>query len=80
MDDVVRTDQFIDALAAGRPVESNDPADQVLAALIEGWRNELRSPPANDLVTEAAATAALRNEPVWQRRTHRGLTVIWSAA
>src|SRR5699024_10707926 len=49
-------------------------------ALMGRWRDELRSPPANEPVTEAQAAAALRAEPVWQRRTHRGLTVIGSAA
>jgi hypothetical protein len=82
--DVVRTDRFIDALAASRPAESDDPGDQALVDLLAGWRDELRSPATEELVTEAAAIAALddrqpRGRAMW-RRTHRGLTVIGSTA
>ncbi len=79
-DDVVRSDRFIDALAAGQPAECDDPGDRALAALLAEWRDELRSPPADGLVTEAVAAAALRGGPAWRRRTHRGLTMIGSAA
>lgn len=83
LDDVTRTDRFVDALATGRPPDCNDPADRALAALMAGWRDELRSPPADGLVTEAevaAAAAALHDGSARRRRPHRGLTWIGSAA
>jgi hypothetical protein len=84
--EVVRTGRFLDALAAGRPAESDDPDDRALGALLESWRDELRSAPANELVNEAAAAGALDGAlgegPTWRRRrqAHRGLTLIGSAA
>jgi hypothetical protein len=59
VDAVRRTDYFIDALAGGLPVTPQDAADAELAALLGGWRDELRWPPATGLVSEADAVAAL---------------------
>ncbi len=58
LDAVRRTDSFIDALAGGRPVTPQDPADAELAALLGGWRDELRWPPATGLLSDADVTAA----------------------
>jgi hypothetical protein len=65
VDAVRRTDYFIDALAGGLPVTPQDAADAELAALLGGWRDDLRWPPATGLISEADAVAALnagRNE------------------
>jgi hypothetical protein len=82
--EVLRTDRFIDALAAGQPAESDDPDDRALGALLEDWRDELRSAPADELATEAAAAGALGVGPIGRarrtHRAHRGLTMIGSAA
>ena len=59
MEAVLRTDSFVDALATGGPVAPQDAADAELAALLGGWRDEMREPPATDLITEAEAIAAL---------------------
>jgi len=58
LDAVRRTDAFIDALAGGRPAVPQDAADAELAALLGGWRDELRWPPATGLLSEADVTAA----------------------
>ena len=58
MDAVRRTDAFIDALANGRPAVPQDTADAELAALLGGWRDELRWPPATGLLSDADVTAA----------------------
>jgi len=58
LEEVRRTDGFIDALAGGRPVVPQDPADAELAALLGDWRDELRWPPATGLLSEADVTAA----------------------
>ena len=58
-DDIRRSDSFIDALAAGSPVTPQDQSDAELAALLGGWRDEMRMPPATGLITEEQAVAAL---------------------
>lgn len=58
-DDIRRSDSFIDALAAGGPITPQDQADADLAALLGGWRDEMRVPPATGLITEEQAVAAL---------------------
>lgn len=59
MDAIRRADDFIDALALGRPVPAQDAADAELAALLGNWRDEMRWPPATGLITEEDAVAAL---------------------
>ncbi|MGI9123671.1 MAG: anti-sigma-D factor RsdA, partial [Mycobacterium sp.] len=59
MDDIRRSDSFIDALAGGRPVMAQDASDAELAALLGVWREETRWPPATGLITEADAITAL---------------------
>ncbi len=71
VDDLVRTDRFIDALAAQTPVDCGDDGDRALADLLSGWRDELRSPPAN---------AGVKAVPAARRRGRPGLIVVGSAA
>lgn len=59
LDEIRRTDSFIDALATGRPAAPQDPADAALAALLGGWRDEMRWPPETGLISEPQAIAAL---------------------
>ena len=42
LDAIRRSDDFIDALAAGRPATPQDQSDAALAALLGGWRDETR--------------------------------------
>lgn len=92
LDAVRRSDDFVDALAAGRPVAPQDQADAALAALLGGWRDDIRSAPEPDLVTESEAVAALNagladrpagagpERPTAVRRSRRGLSVIGAVA
>lgn len=95
LDAVRLADSFIDALANGGPVASQDPADAELAALLGGWRDEMRWPPATGLIAEADAVAALnaglaekrpgsdrdRRVAVTQPRgSRRGLSAVGAAA
>ncbi len=93
IDAVRRADSFLDALAGGRPVAPQDPADAELAALLGGWRDELRWPPATGLIAESDAVAALnaglaqKRPPAdpqrWtdtQKRHRRGLSLVGTAA
>ena len=68
MDAIRRSDSFVDALAGGRPVGPQDPADAELAALLGSWRDALRWPPATGLISESDAIAAL-NAGLAEKRT-----------
>ena len=68
MDAVRRADSFVDALAGCGPVVPQDPADAELAALLGGWRDEMRWPPATGLIAEADAVAALNAGLAEKRR------------
>lgn len=73
------SDRLLDALATGVSVESIDlggPADQALATLLADWRDELRRPPADHLISEHQAIAALNRGRAARRRAHRGLTLV----
>jgi hypothetical protein len=94
LDAVRRADSFVDALADGRSVIPQDPADAELAALLGGWRDEMRWPPATGLIAEADAVAALnaglaekrpgvdreRRAVTAPRGSRRGLSTIGAAA
>jgi anti-sigma-D factor RsdA-like protein len=87
--DLARTERFIDALATRQSVEFDDdrdqgdhadPGDRALAALLEDWRDELRSPPARPLFSELEAVAALNRGLAARRRIRGGLALIGSVA
>lgn len=94
VDAVHRADSFLDALAEGRPVAPADSADVELAALLGGWRDELRWPPATGLIAESDAIAALnaglaekrpsavrdRWTDTQKRGSRRGLSIVGTAA
>ena len=92
LDEIHRTDDFIEALSSGRPVVPQDHADAALAALLGGWRNESRWPPDVGLISEPQAIAALnaglaekparepRNRRTTPGRNRRGLSVVGAAA
>lgn len=95
MEAILRADEFIDALALGRPSPAQDAADAELAALLGNWRDEMRWPPASGLITEEAAVAALNagrsqkrpgrdrwvvDTEITPRKNRRGLSVVGAAA
>lgn len=59
LDEIHRSDSFIDALAGGHSAVPADQADAALAALLGGWRDENRWPPETGLISESQAIAAL---------------------
>ncbi|MGI9164371.1 MAG: anti-sigma-D factor RsdA, partial [Mycobacterium sp.] len=62
LEDIRRSDSFIEALssgAGGAPVAPADQADAALAALLGTWRDESRWPPDAGLISEPQAIAAL---------------------
>ena len=88
LDAIVRSDQFIDALATGNSVAPQDRADAMLASLLGEWRDEMRWPPATGLITERDAVTALNAGIVEKRkqrspgigRSRRGLSIVGAAA
>jgi hypothetical protein len=68
LDAVRHADSFVNALAEGGLVVPRDPADAELAALLGGWRDEMRWPPATGLIAEADAVAALNAGLAEKRR------------
>ena len=80
LDEFARTDLLLDALAARRPVDIDDPDDDALATLLEDWRDDLRWPPASALVSPEEAVEALRTGLAERRRGRRGLATIGSVA
>ncbi len=81
-DVLARTDRFIDALAAADPIGTADADrdDDVLAALLGDWRDELRQPPSAALGIEEAAFAALSCGRAARANRRRGLALAAVAA
>jgi len=80
LDELVRSDLLLDALAERQPVDIDDPNEDALAALLEDWRDDLRWPPASALVSPEEAVEALRTGLADRGRGHRGLATIGSVA
>ena len=79
---LTRTDRFIDALAAGDPVNpaDGDHDDDVLAMLLGDWRDELRQHPSPAPVPIDVALTALRSRRAVEADQRRGLTLLASVA
>ncbi|WP_319430932.1 anti-sigma-D factor RsdA [Mycobacterium sp. RTGN5] len=83
LDAIINSDRFIDALANAQPAAPQDQGDAMLAELLGGWRDEMRWPPANGLITERDAVNALRTglaEKQRSGRSRRGLSLVGAAA
>lgn len=79
-DEIGRADAFLDALAERLPVAFADPGDEALLALLEGWRDELRWPPASALVAEADAVEAVRTGVASRQHARHRFALIGSVA
>ncbi|ORB14295.1 anti-sigma-D factor RsdA [Mycobacterium noviomagense] len=77
---IARSDRFLDALATRESVDVADPDDEVLAALLEEWRDDLRWPEASALVSEEEAAVALQIGLAARQRTRRALAMVGSVA
>ncbi|VEG44812.1 Conserved protein of uncharacterised function, alanine and proline rich protein [Mycolicibacterium flavescens] len=80
LNEINRTDRFLDSLATQQPVYSTDPSEAELAQLLEGWRDEVRSAPLTATVTPRDAVLALDRAAASRRRTRTSLAVVGSAA
>ncbi|MDY6998789.1 MAG: anti-sigma-D factor RsdA [Actinomycetota bacterium] len=80
LDDINRSDQFLDALAAREPVYATDRGEAELANLLAGWRDDVRETPVSALVTPQQAADALDRSASSGRRRRLSLAVVGSAA
>jgi len=76
LDAVIRTDRFVDALAAGARMSSVDP----LSAMLGDWRDDVRRRPDATVVTMSQASVALARVQKPLRRNRFALTVIGGVA
>src|ERR1700751_784406 len=80
LDELARSDLLLDALADRQPVDTDDPNEDALAALLEDWRDDLRWPPASALVSPEEAVEALHTGIAARRGARRGMAAIGSVA
>lgn len=80
LDDLAHTDLLLDALAERADFRLGDPDDDALATLLGEWRDDVRWPPANTLVSKDQAIEALEEGLAERRRTRRGMAAVGSVA
>ena len=59
LNEINRTDRFLDALAFEQPVYATDPGEAELVNLMSGWRDDIRDAPLTVPVTPRDAVIAL---------------------
>ena len=84
LDAIARSDQLLDALAGQRRIPTPDRNEAELLALLEGWREGVRQPSSDHVITERAAADAVRQglaqRPTAHKGTRRHLAVVGSVA
>src|ERR1700751_651287 len=80
LNEINRTDRFLDALANQQPVYSTDPSEAELAQLLAGWRDEIRTPPLMRPVTPRAAAAALTRAVQSRKGSRTSIAMVGSLA
>jgi hypothetical protein len=80
LNEINRTDRFLDALANQQPVYSTDPSEAELAQLLAGWRDEVRTPPLMRPVTPRDAAVALTRAVEARKRTRTSIAMVGSVA
>jgi hypothetical protein len=79
LNEINRTDRFLDSLAGRQPVYSTDPGEAELAYLLAGWRDEIRTPPLMSPVTPRDAVVALTRAVESRKRSRTSMAVVGSA-
>src|ERR1700752_773826 len=80
LNEINRTDRFLDAVASQQQVYSTDPSEAELAQLLAGWRDELRTPPLMAPVTPRDAVVALTRAVESRKRTRTSMALVGSVA
>lgn len=79
LNEINRTDRFIEALSLERPVYSTDPGEAELAYLLAGWRDDARHGSMAGIATPRDAVAAL-NRGTARGRPRLPLALVGSVA
>ncbi len=79
LNEINRTDRFLDALATEQPVYATDSGEAELIGLLSGWRDEIRQKPLSVPVTPRDAVIAL-DAAQRTRRSRRTLAIVGSTA
>jgi Anti-sigma-D factor RsdA to sigma factor binding region len=80
LNEINRSDRFLDSLANQEQVYSTDPGEAELAQLLAGWRDEVRTPPLMAPVTPRDAMVALTRAVEARKRTRTSMTLVGSVA
>ena len=80
LNEINRTDRFLDALAAEQPVYSTDSGEAELAHLLAGWRDEVRDAPLTTVLTPRDAAMALDRATASRQRRRLSMVVVGSVA
>jgi hypothetical protein len=84
LDAIAHSDQMLDALAGQFRVQPTDRGEAELLALLEGWRDGVRRPPAGNVISEHDAAVAvqrgLAQRPSAPKGTRRHLAAVGSVA
>lgn len=79
LNEINRTDRFIEALSLEQPVYSTDPEEAELAFLLSGWRDDVRQAPMTGIVDPREAVVAL-DRAVARSRPRVPLAMVGSVA
>jgi hypothetical protein len=80
LNEINRTDRFLDSLANQEQVYSTEPSEAELAQLLAGWRDEVRTPPLMAPVTPRDAMVALTRAVESRKRTRTSMALVGSVA
>jgi Anti-sigma-D factor RsdA to sigma factor binding region len=80
LNEINRTDRFLDALASEQPVYSTDAGEAELAGLLAGWRDEVRDAPVRAALTPRDAAIALDRAAASRHRRRLSMAVVGSVA
>jgi anti-sigma-D factor RsdA-like protein len=80
LNEINRTDRFLDSLASEQLVYSTDPGEAEMANLLAGWRDEVRMPPLMAPVTPRDAAVALQRAVDARKRTRTSMALVGSVA
>lgn len=80
LNEINRTDQFLDALSTQQQVYATDHGEAELAQLLAGWRDDVRETPMGHVATPQDAAAALDRVTSPAPRRRFSLAVVGSAA
>jgi hypothetical protein len=80
LNEINRSDRFLDALASQQPVYATDAGEAELMNLLSGWRDEIREKPLTVPVTPRDAVIALDAAQRSRKSSRRMLTLVGSTA